>query len=139
MPTPIAIAVVEHEGQFLIGQRPAGRTLAGLWEFPGGKIEAGETPEAAAARECLEEAGIAAEPLFRYPPQVERYDHDQVELHFIGCQPRGTSSSQPQAPFRWVTRHELSDYEFPSGNRALVRLLTEMKPTSSYLPPPKAV
>ena len=81
--------------------------------------------------------GIAAEPLFRYPPQVEQYDHDQVELHFIGCQPRGTSSSQPRSPFRWVARHELSDYEFPSGNCALVRLLTEMKPTSSYLPPPK--
>ncbi len=53
--TRIAIAVVEHDGNFLIGLRPSGAVLGGLWEFPGGKVEPDETPEAAAARECLEE------------------------------------------------------------------------------------
>ena len=61
MPTPIAIAVVEHEGRFLIGQRPEGVSLAGLWEFPGGKIEAGETPERALVRELSEELAIRVE------------------------------------------------------------------------------
>ena len=56
--TPIAIAVVLHNDCVLIGVRPAGATLAGLWEFPGGKIEAGETPNEAAERECLEETGL---------------------------------------------------------------------------------
>lgn len=59
MPTPIAIAVVQHADQFLIGQRPAGLVLSGYWEFPGGKIQLGETPEAAAVRECLEETGLS--------------------------------------------------------------------------------
>src|SRR5437764_2006476 len=58
MPTPIAVAVVEKDGHFLVGQRPEGVSLAGLWEFPGGKIEPGESPEAAAVRECLEETGV---------------------------------------------------------------------------------
>src|SRR5881275_3042575 len=87
MPTPIAIAVVEHDGRFLVGQRPAGVPLAGLWEFPGGKIEPGESPEAAAVRECLEETGIRVESLFRYPTIVHDYAHDRVELFFIACRP----------------------------------------------------
>jgi 8-oxo-dGTP diphosphatase len=123
MPTPIAIAVVEHEGRFLIGQRPDGLPLAGLWEFPGGKIEPGETPEAAATRECLEETGLRVEPRFRYPPHVQVYDHDRVELHFIACRPKDQPPPRPQSPFRWITRAELSNYAFPAGNRGLLQLL----------------
>jgi mutator protein MutT len=122
MPTPIAIAVVEWEGRFLIGQRPAGAALAGLWEFPGGKIEPGETPEAAAVRECHEEAGLEVEPLFRYPDQVQPYDHDTVQLHFIACRPVD-SAALPREPFVWAPREELSKYEFPAGNRSLLALL----------------
>src|SRR4029079_19393384 len=58
MPTPIAIAIVEHSGSFLVGRRPEGAALAGLWEFPGGKIEPGETAEEAAGREWLVETGL---------------------------------------------------------------------------------
>ena len=123
MPTPIAIAVVEHENQFLIGQRPPGVPLAGLWEFPGGKIEPGESPEAAAARECLEETGLEVEALFRYPAHVEDYDHGQVELQFIACRPLEAPPPNPSPPFRWVARAELPRYEFPSGNRRLLQLL----------------
>jgi mutator protein MutT len=122
MPTPIAIAVVEHEGRFLIGQRPAGAPLAGLWEFPGGKIHPGESPEAAAVRECLEETGLTVEPLFRYPEQVQEYDHDQVQLHFIACRPIG-QLALPTEPFIWVQRKTLSEYPFPAGNRALLQQL----------------
>src|SRR5436853_675135 len=107
MPTSIAIAIVEHEGRFLIGQRPRGVPLAGLWEFPGGKIEPGETPEAAAVRECLEETGLAVEPLFQYPTQRHHYDHDWVELHFIACRPLTFPPLAPRESFRWVARAEL--------------------------------
>ena len=124
MPTPIAIAVVEHEGRFLIGQRPEGVPLAGLWEFPGGKIQPGETPEAAAVRECREESGLTVVPLFRYPEQVQQYDHGQVQLHFIACC-LATDSRVAQPPFRWVQRDELTDYAFPTGNAGLVRILTK--------------
>jgi len=123
MPTPIAIAVVEHQNQFLIGQRPTGVPLAGLWEFPGGKIEPGESPEAAAARECLEETGLEVEVLFRYPAHIEDYAHAQVELHFIACRPVRSPPPDPTPPFRWVTRVDLARHEFPTGNRRLLQLL----------------
>src|SRR5260221_14610842 len=102
MSTPIAIAVVEHDDCFLIGQRPPGVPLAGLWEFPGGKIEPGETPEAAAVRECLEETGLIVEPLIHYPIHHHEYAHDSVELHFIGCRPFAEGPQMPRAPFRWM-------------------------------------
>ena len=125
MPTAIAIAVVEHEGQFLIGQRPPGVALAGFWEFPGGKVEPGETPAAAAARECREEAGVEVEVLGLDDLRVHQYDHGAVELHFFRCRLRKPCAS-PQAPFRWAPRGDLARYEFPAANAALLeRLLAE--------------
>ena len=121
--TPIAIAVVLHNGRFLIGQRPAGVPLAGLWEFPGGKIQPGETPEQAAVRECLEETDLAVTALSRYPEHVQQYDHGQVHLYFIACQPSESIPAAPKPPFRWVRREELAGYSFPAGNRDILRLL----------------
>src|SRR5262245_43646785 len=123
MPTRIAIAVVEQEGRFLIGQRPVGVPLAGLWEFPGGKIEPGETAEQAAARECLEEAGLVVQPTFRYPAAAHEYAHGTVELEFIACTISRDESGVPQPPFRWVERQSLAAYEFPAANRELIRQL----------------
>ena len=123
MPVRIAIAVVEHAGHFLIGQRPDGVPLAGLWEFPGGKIEPGETPEAAAVRECEEEAGIVVRPLFRYPEQVHRYEHGEVQLIFIAAELAGDTPIAPRHPFRWVRREDLANYEFPAANRHVLDLL----------------
>lgn len=124
MATPIAIAVVEQEGRFLIGQRPEGAPLAGLWEFPGGKIEPGETAEAAAVREAREETGLAVEPLFRYPEHLHEYDHGRVQLIFIACRLAADAAWAPRPPFRWVERADLAAHAFPEGNRALIRLLT---------------
>ena len=123
MPTPIAIAVVEHAGQFLIGQRPDGVPLAGLWEFPGGKIEPSETPEAAAVRECLEETGLVVQTLSRYPEHVQEYEHDRVQLFFIACRPESDVTRAPRPPFRWADREELAELDFPAGNRKLLELL----------------
>ena len=123
MSTPIAIAVVEHAGRFIVGQRPRGVALAGLWEFPGGKIEPGETPEAAAVRECREETGLAIEPLFRYPEHVHEYEHGRVQLFFIACQLAANGAIEPRAPYRWADRSELSSLEFPAGNAQLIELL----------------
>jgi len=125
MPTLIAIAVVEHADCFLVGQRPTGVPLAGLWEFPGGKIELGESPETAAVRECFEESGLAVEPAHRYPSHIEPYTHDRVELHFIACRPLAGATLAPRDPFRWVARRDLRNLEFPQGNRELLRILQE--------------
>lgn len=122
-PTAIAIAVVELEGRFLIGQRPEGAVLAGQWEFPGGKIQPGETPEEAAVRECQEETGLAVTALSRYPEHVQQYDHGRVHLNFIACRPSESTPPAPQPPFRWVRREEIAGYSFPAGNTDLLRLL----------------
>lgn len=119
----IAIAVVEHAGRFLIGQRPAGTALAGLWEFPGGKVEPGENPADAAVRECREETGLEVEVVGEYPPQIHTYPHGTVHLRFFACRPRDPACP-PQAPFRWTAREDLITHEFPAGNRQLLERLT---------------
>jgi 8-oxo-dGTP diphosphatase len=124
MATLIAIAVVEQDGKFLIGQRPPDVPLAGLWEFPGGKVEPGESPEQAAIRECREEAGIDIRVVGEYPPQAQQYDHGRVQLLFFRCCPVRTDAL-PTAPFRWAPRRELKDLDFPEGNRSLLSLLQE--------------
>lgn len=122
-PIPIAVAVVEHAGCFLIGRRAEGVPLAGLWEFPGGKIQPGESPEQAAARECLEETGLVVRVGEPYPEVVHQYDHDRVRLYFFHCAPHDPSAG-PRGPFRWVPPEELVRYEFPAANAALVAYLT---------------
>jgi mutator protein MutT len=121
-PTTIAVAVVEHDDRFLVGLRPAGVPLAGLWEFPGGKVEPGEELDEAAARECLEETGVAVEVRSAYPDQVHEYAGGSVHLHFFDCRPVDPGT-HPRSPFRWVRREELGDLRFPEGNGALLQLL----------------
>ena len=121
-PVAIAVAVVEHDGRFLIGRRPDGVALAGLWEFPGGKVRAAETPQEAAARECLEETGLAVRIGAAYPEVLHRYEHGLLRLDFFAAAPIDPDQ-QPAEPFRWVAREELRDYEFPPANEALVRQL----------------
>jgi 8-oxo-dGTP diphosphatase len=118
----IAVAVVEHEDQFLIGQRPPGVPLAGLWEFPGGKIEPGETADAAAIRECREETDLEVQADKTLLLHEEHYPHGTVALHFIACRLTFPATA-PRPPFRWVMRTDLAGYEFPAGNRELLGLL----------------
>jgi mutator protein MutT len=126
MPTPIAVAVVEHRKKFLIGRRPEGVPLAGLWEFPGGKVEAGETPADTARRECLEETGLAVIVGQKYPEVTQQYDHDKVHLHFFACTlAEITTDEEPPTPagYRWVRPDELASYKFPRANEGLLALL----------------
>ncbi len=121
-PTEIAIAVVEHDGRFLIGQRPLGVPLAGLWEFPGGKVRRGETARVAAMRECREETGLSIEVVSDYPPHIHAYVHGTLRLNFFCCQP-ATPAVKPRPPFRWVQREELPQYAFPPANQFILRHL----------------
>lgn len=123
MTKQIAIAVVEHEGRLLIGQRPPEVPLAGLWEFPGGKMEPDETAKVAAVRECNEETGLAVEAVGTWLIQEAEYPHGRVRLHFIACRLAESERDAPEPPFRWVSRGQLAEYEFPSGNRELLKML----------------
>ena len=125
--TRIAVAVVEQDGQFLIGQRPPGVALAGLWEFPGGKVEPDESVAAAAVRECLEETSLAVVALSDLSKVTQQYAHGLVEVSFIACRlvDASTDEAPPlQMPFRWVNRNDLTRYEFPAANAALIAQLT---------------
>jgi mutator protein MutT len=120
--TPIAIAVVEHDDRFLIGQRPPGVVLAGLWEFPGGKVQAGETAAEAAARECREETGLSVEVLRSYGERFYNYNYGRIQLQFFACRLLDVEQ-QPWPPFRWIERQDLIRYEFPPANEELLRVL----------------
>ena len=83
--TPVDVAVgvlIDGQGRFLLTSRPAGKVYAGYWEFPGGKLEAGETVEAALRRELLEELGIRIGPATPWKVEIVDYPHARVRLHF---------------------------------------------------------
>jgi mutator protein MutT len=123
----IAVAVVEDAGRFLIGLRLPGGPLAGYWEFPGGKVQPGETPPAAAARECLEETGLEVSigPALATVPFA--YDQALVKLHFFAARPLRAVAALP-ARFRWVPAGALGEYTFPPANRGLLELLARRDP-----------
>jgi 8-oxo-dGTP diphosphatase len=128
--TEIAIAVVEHRGEFLVGLRPENVALAGYWEFPGGKVQPGESAEQAAVRECREETGLDVELIGVYPAAEHDYSHDRVRLSFFRCRPL-SPDTPPAPPFRWVARAELALLKFPPANENLVALLTCDPPTGA--------
>lgn len=123
--TEIAIAVVEHGGRFLVGQRPADVPLAGYWEFPGGKVQAGETPEQAAVRECREETDLDVEIFGEYAAIDHDYAHDRVALRFFRCRPV-SAAAEPAPPFRWVAREELVLLRFPAANENLIGQISRL-------------
>ncbi|MCU0961382.1 MAG: (deoxy)nucleoside triphosphate pyrophosphohydrolase [Pirellulaceae bacterium] len=122
--TSVAVAVVQHAGCFLVGQRPSDQPLGGLWEFPGGKVQEHESPHAAAARECHEETGLRVVVTQRLMVHQQAYPHGMIRLHFFACRP-AHGACEPRAPFRWVPRDELARLDFPAGNRPLLDYLLQ--------------
>jgi len=127
--TEVAAGLVFREGQLLITQRPHAGHLGGLWEFPGGKREPGESFEACLRRELKEELGIEVVVGELLETITHDYPEKRVHLKFFRCVWR---QHEPQAlgcpAFRWIRRDELADYEFPAAD---ARLLTRLRETSS--------
>ncbi|RIK84207.1 MAG: (deoxy)nucleoside triphosphate pyrophosphohydrolase [Planctomycetota bacterium] len=121
-PHLIAIAVVEHDGRYLIRRRPEGAPLAGYWEFPGGKALSGEPAEAAAVRECLEETGLVVRAVGRLVELDHQYDHGALRLSFERCA-CVDSAAKPAGGFEWVDGSALGDYRFPPANETVLRLI----------------
>jgi len=121
-PTKIAIAVVKNGDRFLVGQRSPDQVLAGFWEFPGGKIEAGESDLEAAVRECFEETGVTVVAVGRYMTVEHSYKHGDLQLSFIACELKPTACALNQ-PFCWVDREQLTELAFPEANTAIVEQL----------------
>lgn len=121
-----ACALVDPDGRVLLAQRPEGKSMAGLWEFPGGKVERGETLEACLRREIFEELGIeitVGQPI----TQVEHaYTHFRITLHAYTCQlVRGRPRPLEVADWRWVRFEELDDFAFAVTDRKIIRVLQE--------------
>ncbi len=123
--TSVAIAVVQFDNQFLVGRRAKHVPLGGLWEFPGGKLEEDESPQEAAARECLEETGIRIEVSHCLVINLQQYEHGDIKLYFYACSPKAPFNPDivPHPPYRWVSRDELAKLTFPEGNKHVLKQL----------------
>ena len=124
----VAVALVDADGRVLLAERPAGKPMAGLWEFPGGKVRAGETPEAALIRELKEELGIdvTASCLAPFTFASHRYEDFHLLMPLYVCRRwTGTPVSREGQELAWVRPMRLGDYAMPPADLPLVALLRD--------------
>ena len=116
-------AIIKDGNRHLVGQRAANKSQGGLWEFMGGKIEPGETPEQALARECREELDLEIENERIIDSVVHEYPEKTIRLTLIECTPKVGSIPHPNEhqDIRWVTREEMEVLDFAPADRDLIR------------------
>ena len=122
----VAAALVDRDGRLLVQQRPEGLSMAGLWEFPGGKIEPGETPEQALVRELAEELAIDVEQACLAPAcfASDMLGERHLLLLLYVCRKwRGTPVAQHATALRWVRPVELHGLAMPPADKPLIGLL----------------
>jgi 8-oxo-dGTP diphosphatase len=119
----VVAAVIEREGQFLIARRLAGTHLAGYWEFPGGKVHVGETPEQALHREINEELNTDIAELQEIFSTSHTYPERIVDLRFYGGKLTGTPEPALGQELRWIERAELVLFEFAPADAELIARL----------------
>ena len=125
----VAVALVDVDGRVLIAQRPEGKSMAGLWEFPGGKVEPGETPEAALIRELEEELGIETWSSCLAPFTFASHTYDSFHLLmplFVCRKWQGTPMAREHMALKWVRPARLSDYPMPAADVPLVAMLRDL-------------
>jgi len=120
----VAAAVIERDGAFLLTRRLEGTHLAGTWEFPGGKCEPDETPEACLVREIHEELAAGVVVGERLLVTRHAYPERTVELHFFNAELTGEPEPQLGQDMRWVPRADLNALPLPEADGELIHLLT---------------
>ena len=124
-----ACALIDEDGRVLIAQRPPGKSMAGLWEFPGGKVEEGERPEETVIRELREELGITImEPcLAPFTFASHTYPDFQLLMPLYVCRRwDGTATPRVHTALKWVKPRELAQYEMPPADRPLIAMLRDL-------------
>ena len=121
----VVAAVIEDRHRFLVTRRQPGVHLAGMWEFPGGKIDPDETHEAALRRELLEELGVEAIVGERVYRTQHAYPDRIIKLYFYRCRLNGAPRPLMGQEMRWVPRAELRSLGFPPADTELIELLTK--------------
>lgn len=124
----VAAALVDGDGRILVTQRPEGKAMAGLWEFPGGKVEPGETPEIALCRELAEEIGVAVAPAAAQPFTFA--SHTYADFHllmplYLVRDWSGTPTPREVAALQFVAPADLSALAMPDADGPLVRAVQE--------------
>lgn len=123
-----AVALIDIDGRVLLAQRPEGKSMAGLWEFPGGKIEKGETPEQALIRELQEELGIDTWESCLAPLTFASHSYDDFHLlmPLFACRKwGGVPMSKEGQALKWVRPEHLRDYKMPAADLPLIPILRD--------------
>ena len=124
-----AVALVDVEGRVLLAQRPEGKSLAGLWEFPGGKVEPGESPEAALIRELQEELGIETWDSCLAPLTFASHAYDDFHLlmPLFACRRwQGVPHGRERQALSWVRPNRMRDYPMPPADLPLIPILRDL-------------
>ncbi|WP_303830754.1 8-oxo-dGTP diphosphatase MutT [Asticcacaulis taihuensis] len=124
----VAAALVDSDGRVLIAQRPEGKQLAGLWEFPGGKVEPGETPETALIRELEEELGIIVKQACLAPFVFASHTYETFHLLmplYLIRRWEGEPEAREHAALKWVRPNDMGQYPMPPADDPLVAWLRD--------------
>lgn len=125
----VACALVDPDRRVLIAQRPEGKSLAGLWEFPGGKLETGETPEGALIRELREELGIETREACLAPVSFASHAYETIHLLmplYVCRRWQGTPQAKEHSALKWVRPQALRDYPMPPADEPLIAALCDL-------------
>ena len=124
-----AVALVDRDGRVLLAQRPQGKVMAGLWEFPGGKVEAGEVPEDALIRELDEELGISTHASCLAPLTFasHRYDDFHLLMPLFVCRKwQGIAAAREGQTLRWIRPADMHALPMPPADVPLISLLRDL-------------
>ena len=125
----VACALIDADGRVLIAQRPQGKSMAGLWEFPGGKVETGETPEQTLIRELQEELGVTTRPACLAPLTFASHAYEKFHLLmpvYICRRFEGLPTGKEGQALKWVRPRDLRNYPMPPADEPLIPILADL-------------